>query len=89
VNKQIDDTACIAKWRELIGRFNKLVEDNPPADKIKKQLIEIRDACSKAKELTIRQVSAIYSRVENYLDGSYGQTKRAENMGHDKPVKVK
>lgn len=89
MNKQIDNTECIAKWRELIGKFNKLVENDPPAEKIKKELLALKAEASTAKILELRQVSAICDRVDNYLNGTYGQTKTAENMGHDKPVKAK
>lgn len=72
-NKEADQ-ACIAKWRELITRFNKLIENSPAPMSIQKELFQLsEDATSNL--LNYRQTEAIQARVKNYLAARYGKTK--------------
>ncbi len=59
----------------------------PPAAKIKDQLLEIKDLAITSGELNSRQREAITDRVKYYFSGEYGNTKTAENFGHNKPTK--
>jgi hypothetical protein len=79
-NKMIDDTACIASWRELISEFNKLIDNSPSPDKIKNELLEIKNKAKINGNLTYHQVQALTARCDNYLKGEYGISKKGVQM---------
>lgn len=59
----------------LLRAFNSLVAMMPPIDKIKQDLLAIKTSANNSNELNASQKDAITARVDNYLDGTYGNTK--------------
>lgn len=80
-------TTTLPTFTELLARFNKLVENAPSVNKIKKELDELRTIASTRGEFTVRQTEAIISRINHYEAGTYGNTKKEEHFGHSKPEK--
>lgn len=69
----------------LLKKFNDLVGSNPPVDKIKKELLEIKDSARNNNALNFRQKDSIVARVDNYIAGTYGKSKDGIKMlGEDK-----
>ena len=66
----------------LLKGFNELAEGMPPIEKVKSGLLELKNAAKNSMELTYRQKDAIVARVDNYLAGTYGNTKKAEHLKH-------
>lgn len=79
MKKMVDDTQCIAQWRQMLKAFELIINGNPPAEKVKNELKELKEAAKNAKHLTFAQISAITARCDNYLAGEYGNTKKPEN----------
>ncbi len=75
-----NDTACINEWVTLVGLFNELIKGSPTAEAIKTELLELKETARLSAVLTYRQTDAIMARVNNYLNGEYGNTKKAENL---------
>lgn len=80
-------TTTLSTFSEVLTRFNTLVEDAPPVNKIKKQLDELRAIASSRGEFSARQLEAILARISNYEAGTYGKSKTEEHYGHSKPEK--
>lgn len=80
--KDVTDEMCIAKWRQLLRMFKKLIEGNPTPEIIKEDLIALKQTASLSIELTPRQVEGIVARCDNYLNGEYGNTKTAGNLSY-------
>jgi hypothetical protein len=74
-NKIIDDTECIQEWRTLVGEFNKLTENSPQIEKVRENLVALQNKAKNNALLTHRQVDGVFSRCENYLNGTYGRSK--------------
>lgn len=72
----------------LLRGFHKLVEDMPPVDKVQPELLKLKQAATNSAELTVRQREAVIDRCNNYINGDYGKTKTAENLGHEKQEKI-
>jgi hypothetical protein len=68
----------------MLRAFNGIVEKKPSAEKVKGELLELKEQASISNELNIRQKEAIMDRVDNYLNGNYGNTKVDSNFGHGK-----
>lgn len=64
----------------LLRAFNKLVADSPEAEKIKPELLKLKQAAENHPDLNMRQKEAITDRVKYYLNGEYGKTKNPEIM---------
>jgi hypothetical protein len=62
----------------LLRAFNKLVEDQPPIEKVRPELLKLKQAAELHHDLNTRQKEAITDRVRYYLDGTYGKTKKPE-----------
>lgn len=62
----------------LLRAFNGLVADQPPVDKIKAELDAIKQQAERSPELNSRQKDAIIDRVNHYISGVYGKTKKPE-----------
>ncbi len=75
------------EFQMLLKSFNDLVEKMPPAEKIKDQLLEIKELAINSHELNSRQREAITDRVKYYFSGEYGNTKTKENMSQGTPAK--
>lgn len=71
-----NEQECIAKWRELLTRFNVLIDNNPAPDKIRSELIAIKEEAKNSGRLTQRQVDSLVGKIDNYLACRYGNTKR-------------
>ena len=80
-------TTTLPTFSEVLTRFNKLVENAPPPAKIKAELEEIKSIATTRGGFTTRQMAALTDRVDNYLKGDYGNTKKEEHYGHAKPEK--
>jgi len=72
----------------LLRVFNKLVANMPPVEQIKAELLKLKQSAIDSTELNSRQTDAIVARVDNYISGVYGNTKTAENLGHEKQEKT-
>lgn len=70
----------------LLRKFNKLVENMPPLDKIKTKLLEIKQEAINNHELNGRQREAITARCDNYIKGEYGSTSR-KHLLNGQPLK--
>lgn len=72
---QEEDNACIAEWRRMLSIFKSVAEvDSPP--KNSKDILKNLIAEAKVnKMLTQRQVEGIVARCDNFLNGSFGNTK--------------
>jgi hypothetical protein len=70
------DAEICAKWVSMLNMFKRLTEDKPTVEKIKDKLIELQSLAMNSI-LTPRQVSGIYERCQNYINGSYGK-----NLSH-------
>lgn len=73
----------------MLLSFNNLIEDNPPIQKVKAPLKKLIDDAKINPELNYRQREAIIACCDNYLNGTYGNTKTAENLNHGKPSALK
>jgi len=82
-----DDTLCIAEWRGMIGIFKTLIKDSPKPEAIKADLLSLKEMAKISANLTMRQVEAIHARCDNYLNGTYGNTKTEENMSQQPQIK--
>lgn len=77
------------QFQTLLDRFHKAIESNPEPTKIKKILEAIKEDAANSGELNIRQKDAIIARCENYLNGTYGNTKTEAHLGHQKSPEKK
>lgn len=84
---KVTDEQNAQKWLELIRKFNELVKEAPAVSKIKAELEVIKLEASTSILLNIRQREAIIARVNNYLAGTYGNTKTDEQMAQSKSGK--
>ncbi len=66
----------------MLKDFHRIIENEPPAEKVKKELISLREKASKDAGLNIRQKDAIIARCDNYMKGEYGNTKTEVHMQH-------
>lgn len=80
-------TTTLSTFSEVLARFNKLVENSPSPAKIMTELEELKGIALSRGEFTFRQTAAIVERVNNYIKGDYGNTKKEEHYGHTKPEK--
>jgi len=87
INKLQDDTLCIEAWRERIGIFNNIVKENPKPETIRKELEALKVSAKINPHLTMRQIEGITARCDNYLNGTYGNTKTDENMNQQPQIK--
>ena len=62
----------------ILNRFNKLIDSAPSVEKVKTELLTLKaDAINATKDaLTSRQTAAIVDRVNYYLKGEYGKSKK-------------
>lgn len=70
--RNLTDEEVNEKFRTMLRAFNSLIKDQPAASKVKEELQKMQSEAMKSN-LTSRQISAIYERCANYLNGSYGQ----------------
>lgn len=75
--KTITDEMRIAKWRSLLRVFEKIIstDSNDKAE----QLLSLKRAACNTVELTPRQVSGITDRCDNFIKGTYGNSKKPEH----------
>jgi hypothetical protein len=59
----------------LLRAFNGLIESKPPINKVEKELIKLKAQAEKSAELNSRQKAALTDRCDNYINGTYGNTK--------------
>jgi hypothetical protein len=71
-----------SEFTVMLKAFNELVESNPTISKVKDELNGMKEAAIASDELNARQKDAIVDRCNHYLNGTYGNTKKAENFGH-------
>lgn len=76
------DSACISKWKTLLKVFHDIIESEPPAEKVAEELKSLKELAKRSQELTARQIDAIVARCDNYMNGTYGNTKSKENLSH-------
>lgn len=73
-SKGLTDEEINQNFRSMLKIFKDIVETVPPPaiDKVRDELEELQKEAMNSC-LTSRQISAIYERCANYLNGSYGQ----------------
>lgn len=71
----------------LLKAFNSIVNNLPPFEKVKKELLKIKEQANRSSELNYRQKDAIVIRCDNYVNGNYGNTKRPEHLEQSKTNK--
>ncbi len=69
--------------------FHETIKDAPAVSKIHYKLIELRQDAEINPELNLRQKEAIIARVDNYINGTYGNTKLPEHYEQSKADKTK
>jgi hypothetical protein len=65
----------VDEFTTLLRSFNSLVSGMPSVEKIKKELLRLKEQADKSVELNYRQKDAIIARCDNYINGTYGKTK--------------
>ena len=60
----------------MLRKFNRTVENSPSPSSVKDTLTKLREYAINTKSLTERQMSAITSRVDNYLSNNWGVNKK-------------
>ena len=71
----IKDVDILAEWRSMLDTFAGIIDKNPPVEKVKDDLLELKEAAKASNLLTGLQVSAICTRCDNYINGVYGKNK--------------
>lgn len=59
----------------LLRAFNSLINNYPPLESVKNELLEIKKQAEQSVELNARQKDGIIARIDNYFNGTYGKTK--------------
>lgn len=80
--RKISDSECILKWQALLKMFHDIIQSDPPVQKVAEELKSLKDMAIKSHELTARQIDAIIARCDNYMNGTYGNTKTTGNLNH-------
>lgn len=78
--KKIDEEKCLAEWQGLIKQFHTIIDNEPPPEKVKDKLLELKTKATNNPNLTGRQTEALISRCNNYIEGVWGKSKTAENL---------
>lgn len=79
----ITDEMCAAKWRQLLSVFHKLVKDEPEPKEIEADLIALKEAAKNSGMLSPRQMEGISGRCDNYMNGTYGNTKKPIHLSQE------
>lgn len=74
------ETLTQDQFSVLLKKFNDLVKNTPPIDKVRPKLAEIKKETLLATELTERQQAAIIDRCNNYLNGDYAGQKEISKI---------
>lgn len=80
---EITDEMINAKWRSMLKVFKTLITEWPKPEKIKKELEDLKTAAINSI-LTPRQTQGIIARCDNYINGTYGNTKTEANVAYGK-----
>lgn len=72
------------KFTALLNEFHAIIEGGPTPEKAKHRLDLLKEKAKTTPELNGRQTEAIFARCDNYINGEYGNTKKANNFGHSK-----
>lgn len=73
----------------MLKAFNNMVADMPPVSKIKNDLLELRATAIISHELNVRQRDAITARVDNYINGEYGNNLKKAEYSQNESIKKK
>lgn len=76
-----------AIFRGMLRTFEKIIADESSLGEVEDQLKTLKGAAARNGSLTTRQIEAIAGRCDNYLNGTYGNTKKPEHYDHAKPSK--
>ena len=80
--RKISDSECLLRLQTLLKMFHDIIKSDPPAEKVAEELKALKEMAIKSQELTARQIDAIVARCDNYMNGTYGNTKSKENLSH-------
>lgn len=64
----------------MLMDFHETVANMPPVSKVQEKLLALKADAEINHELNIRQKEAIIARIDNYFNGSYGNTKAGIDM---------
>lgn len=67
------DSKNISEWKGMLGEFESLTSKNPEPEKVKPELLKLKEKAQTSTSLTYRQIDGIISRCDNYLNGTYGK----------------
>lgn len=67
------DTEINNEWSSMLNIFKALIDKNPAPEKIKDDLLALKEAAKNSVKLTPRQREGINDRCQNYLNGTYGK----------------
>lgn len=83
----VNENACLAKWQSLLKRFKMVIDGNPKPNTVVEELVALKQEAKLSHVLTSRQIEGINARCDNYLNGTYGNTKTDENMSQQPQAK--
>ena len=78
---------CVFSY--MLMDFHEMIADAPAMSKIEDKLLGLRKDAEINPELNLRQKEAIIARIDNYINGTYGNTKRPEHYEQSKAEKTK
>lgn len=84
IEKSVSDEQCIAKWKAMLEMFEKIIKGDPPVEKVKDKLLELRAAVINSNLLTERQKEALMARCDNYVTGNYGKDAKKKDYIENK-----
>lgn len=76
-----------AIFRGMLRTFERVIGSEQHPEEIEDQLKTLKETAARNSSLTTRQVEAIAGRCDNYMNGTYGNTKKPEHYDHAKPSK--
>lgn len=68
-------TTEIDQFTKMLREFNSLIVTTPAVEKVKNKLLDLKRRAELSVELNYRQKDAIIARCDNYINGTYGNTK--------------
>jgi hypothetical protein len=70
---------CNQKWNALLKIFHGIKMDSPDS---KEKYSQLKDLVKLDVDMTPRQKDGITERCDNAINGTYGNTKTSDNLGH-------
>lgn len=84
---QITDEMRTNEWRTMLKAFDALTEKKPPVEKVKEDLLGLKEAAMNSARLTGAQKDGIVARCNNYINGTFGTGAIKEEYMKNNPQK--